>query len=122
MSARVKKKRPLSPSAFKKGNKVGVGNPGPSRPSFLTQTLISQLNEIDRHTGKEKMHSIAERLIQLAMGGRYKIGRKWYNFPGELSAIKEVFDRVQGRPVQSVGFDTDNGQVTLTFGKKDANA
>lgn len=157
---------------FKPGNKDAVGNKGASRPNFLTQALISQLNECNTRTNTKKLHMLAERLIALALGGEfvvdivdrdgrrlnddnvgreasqieidlYDVGRKKMvprigdpvrtktpdgarfitrYVPPDIAAIREVFDRVQGRAVQSVGFDSQTGKVTLTFEKEDESA
>jgi hypothetical protein len=79
-------------TAFKKGNQVAVGNRGRSNPSLLTQTLISQLNEVDENTGAEKKHLLCAKLIQLGLAG-------------DVHAIHEIFDRVQGRAPQAVSID-----------------
>jgi hypothetical protein len=121
-------KRLATSGSFKPGHKINVGNPGPQRPSFLTQALISQLNEIDKNTGREKLHMLAERLLIHAFGGEYTIkvtGRKNGKrivVDGELSAIKEVFDRVQGRAVQGVAFDPGDGIIHVHFDEADKDA
>ena len=85
---RVDASEPVGPPAahpFKPGNKAAVGNRGPSRPDFLTQTLISQLNEVDRTTGQPKKHLLVERLIARALDG-------------DAQCMREIFNRVEGRP------------------------
>jgi hypothetical protein len=78
---------------FKKGNKAAAGHRPPAlRPDFLTQTLISQLNEVDKDTKSEVKHKLVAKLIELALGG-------------DVVAIREVFDRVQGKPAQAMSID-----------------
>lgn len=71
---------------FKKGNQVSVGNPGPSpRPRIITNTLISQLNEIDSKTNKARVHRLVEKLINTAIND----GEQW--------AFEMIFERIEGK-------------------------
>src|SRR5215210_5499231 len=80
------------PGTFQKGNKAAVGHRPATRPDICTQALISQLHEMDKSTRKEKIHKVCAQLIKNATEG------------GETAAIKEIFDRVQGRaPIQMDG-------------------
>ena len=100
------------PGTFQRGNKAGVGV-NKRRPDFLTQALISQLNEIDKSTGKAKIHMLAERLLCHALGGSYRIGDRMVEVDSGLHAIKEVFDRVQGKAPQSFTFEDPEGGSVL---------
>ena len=99
---------------FKPGNQAAVGHNGPMRKDPITQVLISQLNEIDKNTGKQKLHMLCEALIGLAIGLEFKIGSKKYQFAPDIKAIKEIIDRVQGRAIQSVGL-TGPQKITFVF-------
>jgi hypothetical protein len=115
---------------FKPGNQLAKGNPGPVRRNFLTQELISQLNEIDPRTNKQKFGMVVEQLVRLATGFVvkeyvYVKGKKTDKYTerevaGDLPAIKYVFDRLEGSPVSAVSFDAGaDGKVTLVFEKAD---
>ena len=108
----------MAKGQFMPGHRLSVGNPGRQPPSLCTQTLISQLNEIDSRTGKAKIHFLCDTLYKLATGYTYK---KRYRREGEMvteefdvqpdvAAIKEIIDRVQGKAPQAVqlGGDPDN--------------
>ena len=112
---------------FAPGNRVGLGNPGPSpRPKFLTQELISQLNELDVKSGKTKYGKIIENLIKNATGyvlktkttdedGNVVIEER--EIPHDLEAIRQIFDRLEGKPMQSVGLGVgeNTGKLTIVF-------
>ena len=85
-----------------KGNKFSVGHRASTRPDICTQTLISQLHEIDKDTKKEKLHLLCEQLIKLALGYQIKRGDTIVEVPPDIAAIREVIDRVQGRAPQAV--------------------
>jgi hypothetical protein len=101
-----------------RGNKFAVGHRASTRPDFCTQTLISQLNEIDKRTGKEKVHMLCDTLYKLATGYTYK--RKYkedgkrkveeVEVQPDVLAIREIIDRLQGKAPQAVkvGGDPDN--------------
>jgi len=111
------------PNHAQNGNMRAAGNIGSAPRNPLTQQLIAQLHEIDRSSKKENHHAIVESLIKLAKGGTYKYKKlqkdkrgvmrmmwveEWY--PPDLNAIKEVFDRVQGKAPQQVNIDATVGQ------------
>jgi len=115
---------------FKKGNKAAVGSGGPSqRPRVMTQALVSQLNEITKRSrviteirlvkGKPKkffrfdektmnnIHHVIERLIENAV-------------EGDMPAIKEIFDRCEGKAVQAIeGTGQDDNAITIRLIKGD---
>jgi hypothetical protein len=113
---------------FGVGNKAAVGNPGPGgRQRVLTQTLISRLNETIRHArlktvwitsknGKVRKKQILEEadatrvmhlvdsLLENAIVHR------------DMGAIKEIFDRVEGKVVQAVeGTGENDRAIVLKF-------
>lgn len=89
---------------FQEGNQAAVGNRGPSRPDIFTQALISQLHEVDKKTSKEKIHVLCDQLIKQGMAG-------------EVNAIKEVIDRVQGKASQSIDLNANlSGAVAIEGG------
>ena len=120
----------MAPHRFGKGNKAAVGNPGPSqRPKVMTQALVSQLNEITKRSrviteirlvkNKPKkfyrfdektmnnIHHITERLIENAV-------------EGDMQAIKEIFDRCEGKVVQAVeGTGENDNAITIRLIKGD---
>src|SRR4051812_13939545 len=93
---------------FQKGHRLSVGNSGPVRHNMISQVLISQLNEIDPKTQKAKLHKIVDELIRQALGFEKKILHKntgkliKIQVPGDIVAIKEIIDRVQGKAHQAV--------------------
>ena len=108
----------MAKGQFMPGHRLSVGNAGRQPPSLCTQTLISQLNEIDPRTGKAKIRFLCDTLYKLATGYSYK---KRYRVDGKIemeevdvqpdvAAIKEIIDRVQGKAPQAVqvGGDPDN--------------
>jgi hypothetical protein len=88
---------------------------------MITSELIQQLNEVDPKTGRSKLQRLVENLIEKATTGddRYLMetrtrmvnGKKvTYQVPtntlvhkgtGDLAAIKEILNRVDGKPVQA---------------------
>ena len=100
---------------FKLGNKASVGNRGRASPNCITQAIISQLHEIDKDTKKSKVHLLVEKLIDLAMGREHKVDGKVIREPPELQAIKEIIDRVQGRPPQGLEISNKDGEAFKTL-------
>ncbi len=86
---------------FPPGNKVGKqfpkgesGNPN-GRPKLtkLTEALRQQIAEINPDAPEETIaEAIAQTLIKLAIAG-------------DVTAIKEVFDRAEGKPKQAIDLD-----------------
>ena len=84
---------------------------GPSKGSkpdkIIRDALILELNRMDAYGDGEKIkkvNRIVHKLVEAATEGK-------------LDAIKEIFDRVEGRPAQSVaiGQDTDLGPLQVTW-------
>lgn len=115
---------PRTSTTLKKGNRIAVGQPGPwERHRQMTQVLISQLNEVDATTSKAVVHDIIAKLIRQARGyelKKYKIvsGKRVLvgidEMPSDLGAIREIFDRLEGKPKQSVDVKS-NGNTTITL-------
>jgi hypothetical protein len=76
------------PGTFQKGHKLAIGSRGQIRRD-LTIELISQLDEIfdKRQPSVTKMDRVVSNLVEHAMRG-------------DPAAIKEIFDRVEGRVSQ----------------------
>ena len=86
---------------FSPGNRIGKqfpkgvsGNPnGRPRLTKLTESLRQQIAETNPDALEETIaQTIAQTLIKLAIGG-------------DVQAIKECFDRCEGRPKQAVDLD-----------------
>jgi hypothetical protein len=84
--------------AAPKGNKYGAANKGREGARPITQMLISALNELIREideNGKPtkvmatRMGLMVRKLCDLALAG-------------DRTAISEIFDRVEGKPLQAV--------------------
>ena len=111
---------------FGPGNKAAVGNPGPTRLKPLTRALIKKIHDIDENTSKENIWTLVENLWKCAIGfkivryegkGKDKV-RIEEEIPPDLAALKYIWDRIEGTPVQSLGFDADGGsggKLTLVF-------
>jgi hypothetical protein len=80
---------------FQPGNQLGKATAGiPKKPRIVTQHLIALLNEVDLND-VPKVRRFAEALLAKAL-------------EGDVAAMKEVADRVDGKvPVQVQG-DPDN--------------
>lgn len=74
---------------FAKGNKLSVGNKGNTndKAKALKSILLETVTDAD-------MEAIAKKLVEMAKGG-------------EISAIKELFDRCLGRPLQTHEVDIE---------------
>jgi hypothetical protein len=89
---------------FEKGNKAGGGAVSQLRRD-MTVRLIEKLNQIiTQPKSKEKMlamDAIVEALI-------------WNAIEGDMTAIKEIFDRLEGKPAQRITGPNDSAmQVEL---------
>src|ERR1700686_5462330 len=91
---------------FQKGNKLG----GRGGINIVTQQIISQLNEMHRFKKSPNLDVIVEQLIRQAAGYEVTVVKRVkgkevksrVEIPGDLGAIKEIIDRVQGKAPQSV--------------------
>lgn len=70
------------------------GGSKPKKRDFLTQHLLSELNEV-RPDQPTKARELINALIDKAIGG-------------DITATKEVFDRVEGKVTQPIGGDEDH--------------
>lgn len=65
------------------------GNPNgrPPREWTMAELIRDALSEQEQQTGKSFKHLVAEKLARMALGG-------------DIQAIKEINDRIDGRPKQ----------------------
>lgn len=70
--------------AFQKGNNANPN--GARRPRMVSQQVIAALNEATGD-GPTRLRQLVEKLFALALAG-------------DLAAIREVFDRAEGKPAQ----------------------
>ena len=87
---------------FQKGNTLLIGNRGRAHPQICTQELASQLNEIEPKTGKATKHRLIARLIQNGLDG-------------DTAAMKEVFDRIEGKAPQALEVSSDRETHNYTL-------
>lgn len=116
-------KRPPTKGAFKKGDdrpklarRLVRANAQSAMKDEMLQILISALNEMAPGTDRAKKYFLIDALIAMGCGIGYKVGTKVHYFTPDKGAIKEIFDRLMGRPVQAVQPQLENGsRVTLIF-------
>lgn len=78
---------------------------GSTKPKIMADALMLALSrEAENEDGPtKKLHIIANQLVELAM-------------TGDVPAIKEIFDRIDGKPHQSVDLDAAlNGEFKVTW-------
>lgn len=77
------------------------GNPG-GRPKrdLLTQHLIAELNEIDPASNVTKSRRLICQLVDKACGG-------------DLTAIRDIYERVEGKVTQPIGGDEESAPIAL---------
>lgn len=80
-------KDPSKDTRFKKGKS---GNPG-GRPSLKawSEAISAALAEVDAKSKKTKLAMVATALVDAAIGG-------------DVSAMREIGDRIEGRAIQAV--------------------
>jgi hypothetical protein len=86
--------------AFKTGHGAFHNRGGPAKSAAITQALISELNAIDPFTKVTKMRMLIVRLVEMATCDK-----------PDLGAIKEIYDRVEGKARQPVDV-TNDGETT----------
>jgi len=122
---------------FAKGNKLAPGSAGQLRGQEMTQVLVSILNEIDPSDPRQrsKMYRVCSNLVDQATISadvyeekevtRFnkrtqttttykKRGKLVQKGCGELMAIKEIFDRTDGKPKQVI-VGPNNGPVVVEY-------
>jgi hypothetical protein len=96
---------------FQPGNQLAKANGVLKKPRIVTQRLIAELNATDE-TNIPKLHRLANALLDKAL-------------EGDVAAIKEVMDRVEGKVPQPMSGDPDNPlviqHVTRTIVHADPN-
>jgi hypothetical protein len=103
-------------TSFSKGHKFGKGSNGQLRRD-LTIELISQLNEIEPNDPQQrpKLHRVVRNLIRQATTAHDKVvDGKTIEGSGDLAAIKEIFDRLEGKPAQKI-VGPDNGPLQVEY-------
>ena len=90
------------PWRFRKGNKFGRGNPLAGRVEQFRARLLKTLTT-------EDFDAITEKLIEMAKAG-------------DLAAIREVFNRLFGKPKQEVTKHVDGSIRTIVDGDDRAAA
>ena len=91
-------KRPNNSGRFQPGNKLSANGAGNRSKNPLTRVLISYLNEAKKNGGKGRMYELVEKLFTIATTG-----------DGDLEAIKYLFDRVDGKLLQPLAMQDENG-------------
>jgi hypothetical protein len=96
---------------FAVGNKLGAQAARQPRPKRrITNRLHAELSRTDKATGKTIEHLIAEKLISMALGG-------------DLGAIQEINNRVEGKVAQAVkisGGERPVGVITAIMTAQEA--
>jgi hypothetical protein len=77
------------------------------RARVITQQLISALNEAADDGNTTKMRKLVDRLVDKAIDG-------------DVPAIKEILDRVDGRVPQAMAGDDGEGPIRLVVSWKSA--
>ena len=78
---------------FEKGDNRINRKGRPKKGTALTDILNYKLDTAD-NTGKMKREAVAEKIIELAICG-------------DVTALKYIFDRVDGKPKESIEIDAD---------------
>lgn len=90
--------------AFEAGNQFGaLTGPTNSRRRLVTQQLISVLHEVD-DKGVSRLRRMASKLVDLALDG-------------DVMAIREISDRIEGKPVQMISGDPDGSPLVVEIVK-----
>ena len=93
-SQQAKNRRKANSGSFKPGQS---GNPGGRKTNTLSivDNLRVVLEQVDGESGKTKGQLIAERYVELAMGG-------------SVTAMEHIFARFHGRPEQGIRISGDD--------------
>ena len=73
------------------GNRAAVAARGTPKKKLLSDQLREELEKVDGTTGLPLYQLVAAKLVDLAVNG-------------SLDAIKEIFDRIEGKPRMAVEF------------------
>ena len=83
---------------FQKGQS---GNPGGrARERAFANAIRAEVAKIDPKTGRERLLEIARKTVEMAI-------------EGDMSAIKEIGDRLDGKPIQQTLVNTDTTVRTI---------
>ena len=89
-----------NPNQMKNLKHFQPGNPGGGRPKgsksltrILKEALEKELTLSDKKTGTKETKQVSEWLVAAMVRDAVK---------GDLKAIREVYDRIEGRPVQKI--------------------
>lgn len=116
-----------SPHRFALGNTAGVGNSGPpKRERVITSVIRQKLSEIKRTPdGKDRelIWHLVDELFEQALPvfkykGRGKNKRLVRVAPGDLSAIQEIINRIEGKAPQTLTHEGPPG-LMIVFNQGD---
>ena len=77
-----------------------VGNQNAAKAKVWTAAIERALERRSRVEQREALDAIADKLLELASDG-------------DLAALKELGDRLEGKPAQSVGLSTQDGPLRI---------
>lgn len=81
-----------------------TGNKNAAKSRLFEQALIRAIKQRDLKDGEgETLRAVAEKLLDAAISG-------------ELNAIKETRDTLDGKPAQAIGGSDDLPPIRTTFG------
>jgi hypothetical protein len=103
---------------FQKGNQLAKGHNGGLRRDSTVE-LVTQLNEVIKGadgTKRTKLHRLIKNLITKATTGEDHIDKdgKLVEGTGDLAAIQEIINRLEGRPSQKI-VGPDNGPLQVEY-------
>jgi Family of unknown function (DUF5681) len=84
---------------FQKGQS---GNPGGrARERAFANAIRAEVAKVDPNTGRERLLEIARKTVEMAIAG-------------DMSAIREIGDRLDGKPAQALDMHTEVVQRTVS--------
>jgi hypothetical protein len=93
--------------SFSPGNSAASGNAAPvirRNRRYLSLSLAAQLDEIERSQNISNLHRIVRELVRKACNG-------------DLGAIKLIFDRLEGTPLQTVAMNVSQRYPVIDDGE-----